>query len=157
MDPIWIRSESFEDLTAFSPVENSMGPGTAVGEGPDAWRLSWVPKSTAPGPAPDTLLPELEGRSQNGDLWNRRRMSEQPKLKEMWRRVRNRNYHEEPGDPRNAIERLLLSAIAVGAAISVLMQISGNVVVLLAVTLFLLIFGYVAWSLMIRLRRDQRR
>ena len=84
-------------------------------------------------------------------------MSEQPKLREMWSRVRNRNYHEEPGDPRNVIERLLLSAIAVGAAISVLMQISGNIVVLLAVTLFLLMFGYVAWSLMIRLRRDQRR
>ena len=84
-------------------------------------------------------------------------MSEQPKLREMWSRVRNRNYHEEPGDPRNVIERLLLSALAVSAAISVLMQISGNIVVLLAVTLFLLIFGYVAWSLMIRLRRDQRR
>ena len=84
-------------------------------------------------------------------------MSEQPKLREMWSRVRNRNYHEEPGDPRNVIERLLLSALAVSAAISVLMQISGNIVVLLAVTLFLLIFGYVAWSLMIHLRRDQRR
>ena len=80
-------------------------------------------------------------------------MSEQPKLREMWSRVRNRNYHEEPGDPRNVIERLLLSAIAVGAAISVLMQISGNIVVLLAVTLFLLIFGYVAWSLMKKLPR----
>ena len=84
-------------------------------------------------------------------------MSEQPKLREMWSRVRNRNYHEEPGDPRNVIERLFLYALAVSAAISVLMQISGNIVVLLAVTLFLLIFGYVAWSLMIRLRRDQRR
>ena len=80
-------------------------------------------------------------------------MNEQPKLREMWSRVRNRNYHEEPGDPRNVIERLLLSAIAVGAAISVLMQISGNIVVLLAVTLFLLIFGYVAWSLMKKLPR----
>ena len=80
-------------------------------------------------------------------------MSEQPKLIEMWSRVRNRNYHEEPGDPRNVIERLLLSALAVSAAISVLMQISGNIVVLLAVTLFLLIFGYVAWSLMKKLPR----
>ena len=80
-------------------------------------------------------------------------MSEQPKLREMWSRVRNRNYHEEPGDPRNVIERLLLSALAVSAAISVLMQISGNIVVLLAVTLFLLIFGYVAWSLMKKLPR----
>ena len=80
-------------------------------------------------------------------------MSEQPKLREMWSRVRNRSYHEEPGDPRNVIERLLLSALAVSAAISVLMQISGNIVVLLAVTLFLLIFGYVAWSLMKKLPR----
>ena len=80
-------------------------------------------------------------------------MSEQPKLREMWSRVRNRNYHEEPGDPRNVIERLLLSALAVSAVISVLMQISGNIVVLLAVTLFLLTFGYVAWSLMKKLPR----
>ena len=80
-------------------------------------------------------------------------MSEQPKLREMWSRVRNRKYHEEPGDPRNVIERLLLSALAVSAAISVLMQISGNIVVLLAVTVLLLIFGYVAWSLMKKLHR----
>ena len=81
-------------------------------------------------------------------------MSEQPKLREMWRRVRNRNYHEEPGDPRNAIERLLLSALAVVAAISVLMQISGaSGLHPIAIVLFLLIFGYVAWSLMKKLPR----
>ena len=81
-------------------------------------------------------------------------MSEQPKLKEMWRRMRNRNYHEEPGDPRNVIERLLLSAVAVAAAISVLMQISGaSGLHPIAIVLFLLIFGYVAWSLMKKLPR----
>ena len=81
-------------------------------------------------------------------------MSEQPKLKEMWRRMRNRSYHEEPGDPRNVIERLLLSAVAVGAAISVLMQISGaSGLHPIAIVLFLLIFGYVAWSLMKKLPR----
>ena len=85
-------------------------------------------------------------------------MSEQPKLREMWSRVRNRNYHEEPGDPRNVIECLLLSALAVSAAISVLMQISGaSGLHPIAVVLFPLMFGYVAWSLMIRLKRDQRR
>ena len=82
-------------------------------------------------------------------------MSEQLKLREMWSRVRN--YRGEQGDPRNLIWGFVLFVFAVGAAINVLMQISGNIVVLLAITLFLLIFGYVAWSLMIRLRRDQRR
>ena len=82
-------------------------------------------------------------------------MSEQPKLREMWSRVRN--YRDEQGDPRNLIWGFVLLGFAVGTFIQVLMQISGNIVVLLAITLFLLIFGYVAWSLMIRLRRDQRR
>ena len=81
-------------------------------------------------------------------------MSEQPKLREMWSRVRNRNYHEEPGDPRNLIVGFLLSAIVVGAAISVLMEISGaSGLHPIAVVLFLLIFGYVAWSLMKKLPR----
>ena len=82
-------------------------------------------------------------------------MSEQPKLREMWSRVRN--YRGEQGDPRNLIWGFVLFGFAVGTVIQVLMQISGHIGVLLAVTLFLLIFGYVAWSLMIRLRRDQRR
>ena len=83
-------------------------------------------------------------------------MSEQPKLREMWSRVRN--YRGEQGDPRNLIRGFVLFVFAVGAAINVLMQISGHMGVHpLAITLFLLMFGYVAWSLMIRLRRDQRR
>ena len=52
----------------------------------------------------------------------------------------------------------MLFVMAVAAAINVLMQISVDIGVHpIAVTLILLIFGYVAWSLMIRLRRDQRR
>ena len=78
-------------------------------------------------------------------------MSEQPKLREMWSRVRN--YRDEQGDPRNLIWGFVLFGFAVGTVIQVLMQISGNIVVLLAVTLFLLIFGYVAWSLMKKLPR----
>ena len=78
-------------------------------------------------------------------------MSEQPKLREMWSRVRN--YRGEQGDPRNLIWGFVLFGFAVGTVIQVLMQISGNIVVLLAVTLFLLIFGYVAWSLMKKLPR----
>ncbi len=78
-------------------------------------------------------------------------MSEQPKLREMWSRVRN--YRGEQGDPRNLIWGFVLFVMAVAAAINVLMQISGNTGLHpIAVTLFLLIFGYVAWSLMIRLR-----
>ena len=81
-------------------------------------------------------------------------MSEQPKLREMWRRVRNRNFYEEPGDPRNLIVGFLLSAIAVGAAISVLMEISGaSGMHPIALVLILLIFGYVVWSLMRKLLR----
>ena len=78
-------------------------------------------------------------------------MSEQPKLREMWSRVRN--YRGEQGDPRNLIWGFVLFGFAVGTVIQVLMQISGNIVVLLAVMLFLLIFGYVAWSLMKKLPR----
>ena len=78
-------------------------------------------------------------------------MSEQPKLREMWSRVRN--YRGEQGDPRNLIWGFVLFGFAVGTVIQVLMQISGNIFVLLAVTLFLLIFGYVAWSLMKKLPR----
>ena len=72
---------------------------------------------------------------------------------EMWSRVRN--YRGEQGDPRNLIWGFVLFGFAVGTVIQVLMQISGHIGVVPAVTLFLLIFH--VWSLMIRLRRDQRR
>ena len=65
----------------------------------------------------------------------------------MWSRVRN--YRGGQGDPRNLIWGFVLFVFAVGAAINVLMQISGaSGLHPIAVVLFLLIFGYVAWSLM---------
>ena len=77
-------------------------------------------------------------------------MSEQPKIKEMWNRRRM-------GEQRNLTDRiyaLYIYVVAVILAISGLMAIGLQPI---AVVLFPLMFGYVAWSLMIRLRRDQRR
>ena len=80
-------------------------------------------------------------------------MSEQPKLREMWS-LRNRR---RMGEQRNLADRIYTLFIYVTA---VILAINGLMVIGLhpvAATLILLIFGYVAWSLMIRLRRDQRR
>ena len=77
-------------------------------------------------------------------------MSEQPKIKEMWNRRRM-------GEQRNLTDRiyaLYIYVVAVILAISGLMAIGLHPI---AVVLFPLMFGYVAWSLMIRLKRDQRR
>ena len=79
-------------------------------------------------------------------------MSEQPKLREMWSRVRNAR--REPKETEERIIKLAYCVTAVILAINGLMVIGLHPV---AATLILLIFGYVAWSLMIRLRRDQRR
>ena len=79
-------------------------------------------------------------------------MSEQPKLREMWSRVRNAGRGER--DLTDRIYTLFIYVTAVILAINGLMAIGLHPV---AATLNLLIFGYVAWSLMIRLRRDQRR
>ena len=79
-------------------------------------------------------------------------MSEQPKLREMWSRVRNAGRGER--DLTDRIYTLFIYVTAVILAINGLMVIGLHPV---AATLILLIFGYVAWSLMILLRRDQRR
>ena len=81
-------------------------------------------------------------------------MSEQPKLREMWSRLRNRRRMGEQRDLADRIYTLFIYVTAVILAINGLMAIGLHPV---AATLILLIFGYVAWSLMIRLRRDQRR
>ena len=60
-------------------------------------------------------------------------------------------------EQRNLADRIYSLFIYVTA---VILAINGLMVIGLhpvAATLILLIFGYVAWSLMIRLRRDQRR
>ena len=80
-------------------------------------------------------------------------MSEQPKLREMWSRVRNSGRGEQR-DLTDRIYALSIYVVAVILAINGLMVLGLHPV---AATLILLIFGYVAWSLMIRLRRDQRR
>ena len=80
-------------------------------------------------------------------------MSEQPKLREMWSRVRNSGRGEQR-DLTDRIYTLSIYVVAVILAINGLMVIGLHPV---AATLILLIFGYVAWSLMILLRRDQRR
>ena len=81
-------------------------------------------------------------------------MSEQPKLREMWSRLRNRRRMGEQRDLADRIYTLFIYVTAVILAINGLMAIGLHPV---AATLILLIFGYVAWSLMILLRRDQRR
>ena len=80
-------------------------------------------------------------------------MSEQPKLREMWS-LRNRRRMGEQRNLADRIYTLFIYVTAVILAINGLMAIGLHPV---AATLILLIFGYVAWSLMIRLRRDQRR
>ena len=72
-------------------------------------------------------------------------MSEQPKLREMW----NRRRMGEQRDLADRIYSLFIYVTAVILAINGLMAIGLHPV---AATLILLIFGYVAWSLMIRLR-----
>ena len=77
-------------------------------------------------------------------------MSEQPKLREMWNRLRNRR---RMGGQRNLTDRiyaLFVYVMAVILAINGLMVIGLHPV---AATLILLIFGYVAWSLMKKLPR----
>ena len=81
-------------------------------------------------------------------------MSEQPDPREMWSRLRNRRRKGEQRDLADRIYALFIYVTAVILAINGLMVIGLHPV---AATLILLIFGYVAWSLMIRLRRDQRR
>ena len=76
-------------------------------------------------------------------------MSEQPKLREMWSRLRNRRRMGEQRDLADRIYTLFIYVTAVILAINGLMAIGLHPV---AATLILLIFGYVAWSLMIRLR-----
>ena len=76
-------------------------------------------------------------------------MSEQPKIREMWSRVRNSGR----GEQRNLTDRiyaLFIYVMAVILAINGLMVIGLHPV---AATLILLIFGYVAWSLMKKLPR----
>ena len=76
-------------------------------------------------------------------------MSEQPKLREMWS-LRNRR---RMGEQRNLADRIYALFIYVMAAI---LAINGLMVIGLhrvAATLILLIFGYVAWSLMKKLPR----
>ena len=71
-------------------------------------------------------------------------MSEQPKLREMWS-LRNRR---RMGEQRNLADRIYALFIYVMAAI---LAINGLIAMGLhpvAATLILLIFGYVAWSLM---------
>ena len=75
-------------------------------------------------------------------------MSDSSKLRRNRRRM---------GEQRNLPDRiytLYIYVLAFILAIGGLMAIGLHPV---AATLILLIFGYVAWSLMIRLRRDQRR
>ena len=76
-------------------------------------------------------------------------MNEQPKLREMWSRVRNRRSMGEQRNLTDRIYTLFIYVMAVILAINGLMAIGLHPV---AATLILLIFGYVAWSLMIRLR-----
>ena len=76
-------------------------------------------------------------------------MSEQPKLREMWSRLRNLRRIGEQRDLVDRIYTLFIYVTAVILAIYGLMVIGLHPV---AATLILLIFGYVAWSLMIRLR-----
>ena len=76
-------------------------------------------------------------------------MSEQPKLREMRSRLRNRRRMGEQRDLADRIYTLFIYVTAVILAINGLMAIGLHPV---AATLILLIFGYVAWSLMIRLR-----
>ena len=75
-------------------------------------------------------------------------MSEQPKLGEMWSRVRNAR--REPKETEKRIIKLAYCVTAVILAINGLMVIGLHPV---ATTLILLIFGYVAWSLMKKLPR----
>ena len=75
-------------------------------------------------------------------------MSEQPKLREMWSRVRNAR--REPKETEKRIIKLAYCVTAVILAINGLMVIGLHPV---AATLILLIFGYVAWSLMKKLPR----
>ena len=61
------------------------------------------------------------------------------------------------GEQRNLADRIYTLYIYV---VAVILAISGLMVIGLhpiAAVLFPLMFGYVAWSLLIRLRRDQRR
>ena len=76
-------------------------------------------------------------------------MSEQPKLREMWSRVRNSGRGEQR-DLTDRIYTLSIYVVAVILAINGLMAIGLHPV---AATLILLIFGYVAWSLMKKLPR----
>ena len=76
-------------------------------------------------------------------------MSEQPKLREMRSRLRNRRRMGEQRDLADRIYTLFIYVTAVILAINGLMAIGLHPV---AATLILLMFGYVAWSLMIRLR-----
>ena len=73
-------------------------------------------------------------------------MSEQPKLREMW----NRRRMGEQRDLADRIYPLFIYVTAVILAINGLMAIGLHPV---AATLILLIFGYVAWSLMKKLPR----
>ena len=77
-------------------------------------------------------------------------MSEQPKLREMWSRLRNRRRIGEQRDLADRIYTLFIYVTAVILAINGLMAIGLHPV---AATLILLIFGYVAWSLMKKLPR----
>ena len=77
-------------------------------------------------------------------------MSEQPKLREMWSRLRNRRRMGEQRDLADRIYTLFIYVTAVILAINGLMAIGLHPV---AATLILLIFGYVAWSLMKKLPR----
>ena len=77
-------------------------------------------------------------------------MSEQPKLREMWSRLRNRRRMGEQRDLADRIYTLSIYVTAVILAINGLMAIGLHPV---AATLILLIFGYVAWSLMKKLPR----
>ena len=77
-------------------------------------------------------------------------MSEQPKLREMWSRLWNRRRMGEQRDLADRIYALFIYVMAVILAISGLMVIGLHPV---AATLILLIFGYVAWSLMKKLPR----
>ena len=77
-------------------------------------------------------------------------MSEQPKLREMWSRLRNRRRMDEQRDLADRIYTLFIYVTAVILAINGLMAIGLHPV---AATLILLIFGYVAWSLMKKLPR----
>ena len=78
-------------------------------------------------------------------------MREQPKLREMWSRLRNnRRRMGEQRDLADRIYTLFIYVTAVILAINGLMVIGLHPV---AATLILLIFGYVAWSLMKKLPR----